>query len=143
MANIINIVTFEIVYSANTPDYTKAGKIHFDGGNWRELHKLLALPMCDKKYWKWDGSAVVEMTTQEKADEDYIPPTPEPTPPTVEEVEKTRKRDIADGIAEKYTLADENAMMRKLHTGESLLGDADIQDWLNWVASKKSEHPKV
>ena len=62
------------------------------------------------------------MTTQEKADEDYIPPTPEPTPPTVEEVEKTRKRDIADGIAEKYTLADENAMMRKLHTGESLLG---------------------
>ena len=64
-------------------------------------------------------------------------------PPTAEEVEKTRKRDIANGIAEKYTLADENSMMRKLHTGESLLGDTDIQDWLNWVATKKSEHPKV
>ena len=83
------------------------------------------------------------MNMQEKADVDYVAPPPEPTPPTAEEVEKTRKRYIADGIAEKYTLADENSIMRKLHTGKSLLGDADIQDWFNWVAEKKAEHPKV
>ena len=143
MATVINIKTLKIKLSVNTPDYMRIGGKYYDDGNWRKLNELPPLPTCEKKYWKWGGSAVVEMTTQEKADEDYIPPIPEPTPPTVEEVEKTRKRDIADGIAEKYTLADENSMMRKLHTGESLLGDTDIQDWLNWVATKKSEHPKV
>ena len=143
MATVININTLEIKYSVNTPDYMKVGEKYYDNGNWRELHKLPDLPTCAKKYWKWTGSAVVEMTTQEKADVDYIPPPPEPIPPTAEEIEKTRHRDIANGIAEKYTLADENSMLRKIATGESLLSDADIQDWFNWVAEKKAEHPKV
>lgn len=142
MATVINITTFKINESVNTPDYMSIGGKYYDDGNWRKLNELPQLPTCEEKYWEWSGSAVVEMTAQERADEDYIP-TPEPTPPTAEEVEKTRHRDIASGIAEKYTLADEVSMIRKLHTGESLLDDIDIQDWLNWVATKKSEHPKV
>lgn len=80
MATVIHIKTFQIRTSVNTPDYTRSDKIHYDDGNWRELYKLPELPTCDKKYWKWTGEAVVEMTTEEKAFEDYVKPTPEPTP---------------------------------------------------------------
>ena len=61
MATMINIITFEIKPSVNTPDYTRAGGKYYDNGNWRKLNELLPVPTCDNKYWKWSGSSVVEM----------------------------------------------------------------------------------
>lgn len=141
MADIFDKHTKRILKSVDTSKYITDGEYYEEG---RYIINPQFVPQCASKYIFIEvGDTLREMTQIEKDAADWVEPPPEPIPPTAEEVEKSRKRDIANGIAEKYTLADENALMRKLHTGESLLGDADIQDWLNWVATKKSEHPKV
>lgn len=91
MATVINIITFMIKYSVNTPLYMKVGGEYYDSGNWREVHKLSDLPTCAKKYWKWDGSAVVEMNQAEKDYVDYVAP---PTPPTLSEYKATTQSAI-------------------------------------------------
>lgn len=141
MADMFDKQEKRILKSRDTSKY-------IPGGEYYEVDRYIKnpqfVPDCLSKYIFIEvDDTLREMTQIEKDAVDWVEPPPEPIPPTVEEVEKSRKKDIADGILEKYTLADENSMMRKLHTGESLLDDTDIQDWLNWVATKKSEHPKV
>ena len=143
MATVIHIETFQIKPSVNTPDYTMVGKVHYDNGNWRELHKLPVLPTCDKKYWKWNGASVVEMTIEEKAAVDYVEPVPEPEPPTTEELEAERDANIAAEIAIKYPLPAEMALRWKLHIGELTMESPEIVAYRAWVDSAKAKYPKV
>ena len=141
MADIFDKQKKRILTSVDTSKYIPLGE-YYEAG--RYIINPQFVPDCMSKYIFIEANdSLREMTQIEKDVVDYIAPPPEPIPPTAEEVEKTRRKDIANGILEKYTLADENSMMRKLHTGESLLGDVDIQDWLDWAAEKKAEHPKV
>lgn len=70
MAIIIHIISFKIKPSVNTPDYTREGGKYYDK-NWKEMHKIKLLPTCDKKYWKWNGTDIVEMTQGEKDEYEF------------------------------------------------------------------------
>lgn len=60
-----------------------------------------------------------------------------------EKVEKERCKSIADDIGIIYTSSQETAFNRRLHTGESVLTDPDIMEWLADVAEIKAKYPKV
>lgn len=63
MADFINLDTFEIIRSAHTPDFINDP----DYGNLNhKAYPQTTLPACDKKYWKRDGSKIIEMTVIEK-----------------------------------------------------------------------------
>lgn len=66
MADFINLNTFEISRSVNTPDYIKNTdyapiKIR------KDLGFPVVLPKCDNKYWKRSGNKIIEMPQIEKA----------------------------------------------------------------------------
>ena len=73
MADFINVETFEII-RGHTPDLMKNPKLapykYRD-----EAGKIVEgspMPACDRKYWKWDGKRVVEMTSGEKSTKDAV-----------------------------------------------------------------------
>lgn len=70
MADVIDRETMKIYESVNTPDYPEPMFMVING-------KIL--PQCDNKYWKIVNDEIVEMSTEEKAVIDYVPPIPEPT----------------------------------------------------------------
>jgi len=55
MSTVINKTTFQIIQSANTPDYMD--------GNWLINPNL---PKCDKKFWVLENDIIREMTQNEK-----------------------------------------------------------------------------
>ena len=89
MSDQINRTTMEIHKSVNTPNFPQNVFLNISG---------MALPECEDRYWKIVGEQVIEMTKQEKADVDYIPPPPTPDPPTPEEIEETRLNKIQTKI---------------------------------------------
>ena len=143
MATVIHIETFQIKPSVNTPDYTKPGKIHYDNGNWRESHKLPELPTRDKTYWKWNGAAVVEMTTEEKAVVDYVPPPPEPTPEELtRRAEEERWQKIDTGIKEIYPRRSDEFQEIRMILAEEFPNNERAQTYNAKIEAVLSKYPK-
>ena len=62
MSVVINRTNKQILYSANTPDYSET--------DWIINPDLSLLSSVPQKYWKISGDSVLEMTTQEKSNVD-------------------------------------------------------------------------
>ena len=143
MADVINITTMKILESVNTPDYTKPGEIHYDNGNWKELHKIRPLPSCESKYWTWDGKDVVEMSDEEKSVVDYIPPPPEPTAEQIaQQAEDVRRNSIKTDIEKIYPFRSDELQEIRMILAEEFPNNERAQLYNSNIEYILSKYPK-
>ena len=143
MADVINIISFEIKSSVNTPDYTMEDGKYYDNGNWKELHKIRQLPSCESKYWTWDGKDVVEMSDEDKAAVDYIPPPPELTPEQIaQKAADVRRYSIKTDIEEIYPFRSDELQEIRTILAEEFPNNERAQLYNSNIEYILSKYPK-
>ena len=101
----------------------------------------MTLPDCADKYWKIVDDQVVEMTAQEKADVDYIPPPPTPDPPTPEDIEETRLNNIQAEIEKTHPHISREMVDVWKALAEEITGNAIIDAHHNVIIAAEALYP--